>query len=38
MNPEVQGISKDEVRATVKRMKSGEAVGPDIVLRREVMP
>lgn len=29
VNQEVQGIKEDEVRAAMKRMKSGKAVGPD---------
>lgn len=29
VHQEVQGISEDEVKAAMKRMKSGKAVGPD---------
>lgn len=29
VNQEIQGISGDEVKAAIKRMKSGKAVGPD---------
>ncbi len=30
VNQEVQGIREDEVRAAMKRMKSGKAVGPEV--------